>query len=499
MATSLAQLLGLAGPRLLPLIGAAGPAVKQPANGELAQARAAAQAPSVLPRVGTVTAEPEYLPPDAAMGGAPALLPAVGGAPPRVTNPLQDQIERQQALVNKDLTPQTPFHDLSGWGKVGRVLGTIGGATRFAPYIPGTQENRLMRTSADMGALNQLTGLEDKAQTQARGEEEVGLRRQQLEDAENKQPANPWAEMKDYFGPNGEPVERHTMTGEIRMVPLPAGVTRNQPALKQPTDAFDQWMRDPAQYQEFMAEMAKIKGGGKAEQGAYGGFGPAFMAYRMLQSAYNENPALLPIIAPKVAQILGEPGAAAQLAQVPAGQPRDDQGNPIGRMMPGAPTGATRSRGQFAEAIRPAISDASKEITQLGDQLGPFQGRWNEFYQGKLGADAPQYAGLRTELHNVATAWMRLHANSDAAREDFLKTLRTAQTPADLISSLNSIDQQAQDYVKAGQGRPDKLGVGGAGGFQVRLSDAMGLPQNKGKSEAEVRKDVEAHGGTVVQ
>ena len=506
MATSLAELLGLAGARLLPQIGAAGPAVKQPASGDLRQARAAAQAPSVLPRVGTVTAEPEYLPPDAAMGGAPALLPAVGGAPPQMTNPLRQAMIAAQDRVDNDLTPRRPFHDLSGWGKVGRVLGTIGdvAGTVFAPeatmMIPGSSLNRAMRTSNRLwraGAAD--AGWKNKAETQARGEEEVGLRRQQLEDAENKQPANPWAEMKDYFGPNGEPVERHTMTGEIRMVPLPAGVTRNQPALKQPTDAFDQWMRDPAQYQEFMAEMAKIKGGGKAEQGAYGGFGPAFMAYRMLQSAYNENPALLPIIAPKVAQILGEPGAAAQLAQVPAGQPRDDQGNPIGRMMPGAPTGATRSRGQFAEAIRPAISDASKEITQLGDQLGPFQGRWNEFYQGKLGADAPQYAGLRTELHNVATAWMRLHANSDAAREDFLKTLRTAQTPADLISSLNSIDQQAQDYVKAGQGRPDKLGVGGAGGFQVRLSDAMGLPQNKGKSEAEVRKDVEAHGGTVVQ
>ena len=36
MATSLAELLGLAGARLLPQIGAAGPAVKQPASGDLA-------------------------------------------------------------------------------------------------------------------------------------------------------------------------------------------------------------------------------------------------------------------------------------------------------------------------------------------------------------------------------------------------------------------------------------------------------------------------------
>ena len=186
MATSLAELLGLAGARLLPQIGAAGPAVKQPASGDLRQARAAAQAPSVLPRVGTVTAEPEYLPPDAAMGGAPALLPAVGGAPPQMTNPLRQAMIAAQDRVDNDLTPRRPFHDLSGWGKVGRVLGTIGdvAGTVFAPeatmMIPGSSLNRVMRTSADMGALNQLTGLEDKAETQARGEEEVGLRRQQL-------------------------------------------------------------------------------------------------------------------------------------------------------------------------------------------------------------------------------------------------------------------------------------------------------------------------------
>ena len=166
MATSLAELLGLAGARLLPQIGAAGPAVKQPASGDLRQARAAAQAPSVLPRVGTVTAEPEYLPPDAAMGGAPALLPAVGGAPPQMTNPLRQAMIAAQDRVDNDLTPRRPFHDLSGWGKVGRVLGTIGdvAGTVFAPeatmMIPGSSLNRAMRTRNDFGALNQLSGLE---------------------------------------------------------------------------------------------------------------------------------------------------------------------------------------------------------------------------------------------------------------------------------------------------------------------------------------------------
>ncbi len=185
-AATLMALLGLNGPPLLPQIGAAAPAVKQPASGELAQARAATQTPSVLPKVGATTAEPEYLSPDAAMGGAAALLPAVGGAPPQVTNPLRQARIAAQDRVDNDLMPRTPFHDLSGWGKVGRVLGTIGDAagTAFAPtitaMIPGSALNRAMTLRGDERALAGLTGLEDKAETQARGEEEVGLRRQQL-------------------------------------------------------------------------------------------------------------------------------------------------------------------------------------------------------------------------------------------------------------------------------------------------------------------------------
>jgi hypothetical protein len=33
----------------------------------------------------------------------------------------------------------------------------------------------------------------------------------------------------------------------------------------------------------------------------------------------------------------------------------------------------------------------------------------------------------------------------------------------------------------------------------VSLKDAMALPQNKGKSEADVRKDIEAHHHTVLE
>ena len=184
MATNILTLLGLGGPKLLPSIGAAAPAMKQPPADALVQARTAAQAPSVLPKVGAVMAQPADISPDAMMdmGGAPALLPAVGApmvtSGPQVTNPLRQATIAAQDQWNKDSTPLTPWSGLSGGGKAERILGMIvpGAMAR----IPGTETYRQAHLGQDMGALNQLTGLEDKAQTQARGEEEVGLRRQQL-------------------------------------------------------------------------------------------------------------------------------------------------------------------------------------------------------------------------------------------------------------------------------------------------------------------------------
>jgi L-cysteine desulfidase len=39
----------------------------------------------------------------------------------------------------------------------------------------------------------------------------------------------------------------------------------------------------------------------------------------------------------------------------------------------------------------------------------------------------------------------------------------------------------------------------GASGLGVKLSDAMALPQNKGKSAQQVTQDIQSHGHTVIQ
>lgn len=200
----------------------------------------------------------------------------------------------------------------------------------------------------------------------------------------------------------------------------------------------------------------------KANKGAFGSFGSAFMAYRMYDAALKFNPAILPAIAPMISKILGSSGANSEgleglLAAPPAGQPRDDAGNPIGLSQPGSPTGATRSRGQFAEAVIPSITIAKNQIQQLGSQLGPMAGRWNDLYTSKVGAYGPQFSGLQTNLKNIGTAWMRLHANSEGARVEFQQMLSSAKDPANLAANLDAIQQQAHDYVLEGKGRPGAL------------------------------------------
>ena len=202
--------------------------------------------------------------------------------------------------------------------------------------------------------------------------------------------------------------------------------------------------------------LADFKPASKAMQGSLGSFGPAFAATRTLMAAYNENPALLPVLAPMLAKLLapGDPNAEKIFASVPNGQPQDAAGNALGLRMPGSPTGATRTRGQFAEQVGATMQAALKEIGANSDQLGPFMGRISDLYTSKVGAYGPQYSALQTDLHNIATGWGRLHGNSVETMKQFNDDLNTAKDPANLIAKLQRYKEQADIYSKGGQGVP---------------------------------------------
>ena len=224
----------------------------------------------------------------------------------------------------------------------------------------------------------------------------------------------------------------------------------------------------------------------RAMQGVLGQYAPMRLAGQLLNTAYNVNPALLPSLGPIIAHMLGGmpgagPGLQEALSSAPTGQPQNSQGAPIGLHMPEAPTGATKSRGQFAESILPSITDAQTQIKSLASDLGPMAGRYNELATSKIGAYGPQFSGLQTTLHNVATAWMRLHANSDAARQDFVNQLKAAQSPDNLIAVLDSINKQAKDYVQQGKGRGGQGPASSGGNPGVPKGATHTVPGSDGK------------------
>ena len=229
-----------------------------------------------------------------------------------------------------------------------------------------------------------------------------------------------------------------------------AGTSGGQPA-------FANYSPKTGQYTDQDGKViAYFKPASKAMQGSLGSFGPAFAATRTLMAAYNENPALLPVLAPMLAKLLapGDPNAENVFASLPNGQPEDAAGNPIGTKMPGAPTATTRTRGQFAEQVGATMQAALKEIGTNADQLGPFMGRISDLYTSKVGAYGPQYSALQTDLHNIATGWGRLHGNSVETMKQFNDDLNTAKDPANLVAKLQRYKEQADIYTKGGKGIP---------------------------------------------
>lgn len=364
-------------------------------------------------------------------------------------------------------------------GKLGKiahgfsVLGNIAGDI-FAPatmaLIPGTQMNMEMREG---GLANRLGKESEEERTEQQEQSEEPLRAAQTQKL--TEPPAP-AEQRPYTLPtdkgelqwNGHSWEPIEVGGETAFAPEKPGTgahLQHVSGTYQGKAAFGNYNPLTGVYTDDQGNVLHgFAPENKAMQGAFGSYAPVRLVTSLLQMANSENPDLLPLIAPLAAKVMSQYGANPQqaesvISQPAPGQPRNVEGHPIGLRMPEAPTGATRSRGQFSEAVLPDIDSAEQNIESMRDELGPMAGRWNELYTAKVGAFGPQFSGLQTQLKNIGTAWMRLHANSESARQEFEGMLRGAQNPDNLIANLKAIEQQAQSYVKEGKGRPDELGM----------------------------------------
>lgn len=407
----------------------------------------------------------EATPPAPVMPPAPVNQPASAPAPAPSTMP--------PGPVPAAAAPaQAP--ELHGWRKALDAIGSIFPAGRAVEQaIPGTPQNFDMK----------------QALAAARGEKQAGIERTQQETAASKSQQGINEQESKLV-----PVPDHPEMGLVEQKNLAA--IQKQLAANQGRSDVAQTNQEGATQREQMridsrpAIAAGIKMGAlkpdivaqvgpmpddpaaqaewgrkydelAAKKGGQTGLG-AYAMVRLLDWATKYQPQLLPML-PQILKGAGlnvPPGV--DVSGIPAGMPRDNSGNPIGTAMPEAPTQQTRSRGQFAESgVTDQLPRINKEIDALGDELGPVAGRYNEFMAGTVGADNPKFTKLRTGLQNIATAWMRLHANSDGARQEFEAALARAKTPANLKAALESIGEQAADYVKRGKGNQPSGGEGG--------------------------------------
>jgi hypothetical protein len=166
--------------------------------------------------------------------------------------------------------------------------------------------------------------------------------------------------------------------------------------------------------------------------------------------------------------------------QVPAGAdkgitmivPNAQGTGDVMRVAPGAkniPLGAQTPSG-FAELGRPTqqqrnaagratqavenIPRIQADLTRLQDQLGPIYGRWNEFMQGKVGMENPEFAGLHQDLMMLSSAVALAHAVGrlpENLREEFDRAINAPkQDPKNLIAVLNSVDHWMQGMKSSG-------------------------------------------------
>lgn len=335
-------------------------------------------------------------------------------------------------------------------GKIGHVLGRIGNIAGNAltpgvmAEIPGTDLNRRLQSAGNEAGF-QKAQQEETEEEKAQNPPEVAAIRAQgaaANEASRESAQEHARQEENDFKANAQK-EHEQFLADMEQK-------------KTAATPYEEWAANPQVYEAYLKAQAAAKQAGK------GSMMSPYAAVKLMDYAYMYDPRLLPFAQSAMKNIASQLGmplpAGIDISTPPVGQPVDESGTPIGLRQPGAPTGATRGRGQFAESVIPGINDAKNEIAKLGNQLGPMSGRWNDLYTGKLGVYGPQFSGLQTTLKNIGTAWMRLHANSEKAREDFEAMLKSSQDPANLISNLDSIEKQAQDYVQEGKGRPNKLG-----------------------------------------
>ena len=183
-----------------------------------------------------------------------------------------------------------------------------------------------------------------------------------------------------------------------------------------------------------------------------------------------------------------------------------DEGQPVGSSFSQnvRPTGTERNKADMAASASEQLSDIANIVKRHPTLFGPGYGQSSAFRQwlGSQDPDAQRFVTART------IAGDHLAGTFGGRSEAALQALDTAigqfkDNPAAMAAGIQQLAKANTRFQKAGTVKSEGSNAAAAGqgpaSFKVKLSDAMALPQNKGKSEAEVEADVKKHGGEVVR
>ena len=128
-----------------------------------------------------------------------------------------------------------------------------------------------------------------------------------------------------------------------------------------------------------------------------------------------------------------------------------------------------RNVGAQAALVHEQTPMMLSQIDRLKDKLGPMAGRWNEFMQGKVGMNDPNFAGLRADLLMYSSAVALMHARGrlpENLRAEFDNAINNPkQDFNNLKSIITRVDGWTQKNMKAmgAHGEGDATGGASAG------------------------------------
>lgn len=427
-------------------------------------------APMITPEQHQQAASANEAPPPAMSHPMPSAVPSLGsGVAPQIKAPIGtsagDTNELSRLKTTGSGISQIQNPGLRTVASIGDTLGSIF-APKLEKHIPGTEEHHKVLVDQSQNAVNtdlanegrQATTQHEQAVTAGLPQEEsdkhaltqANVGNLNSESTAREHPKEDWKELAGFTGANGEPLEINSATGETR----PANVagakktTKDQTPQQQTFDDLIKGGMTPIQAYEKTREKS---GGTTINQGTWS------------LDEQNGKPVLFNSKTGEVKPApegLAKTGTAAKATALTA---------PAQQALEYAKSYGDRTAhtGPGDEALMEKFFELAKPSTGF---------RMSQPQIDMLKGAQSWMNGLEAHIRHAATGtWF-----SDEQRKQIIDTM------TDL--------GDAKGIHGGGE-----VSTGGGSGKGVNLKDAMALPQNKGKSEDEVSKDIEAHGHKVIR